>query len=328
MASYANEGSMGETVSLELELRKNGHLIYEAISNQIVLNSKVQVLNPSQSGIESEVFIDLQTGIFIRNSNSLPQGTYTACITVRNDQVGTNSQDVTACIEFGVEQSSRLRLMHIPDGEEVSGNELPMFSWSFLSSSIRATEVQYTLTVCEILEGQSKEDALLRNMPLLTERGLRTSTFQYPINAQSLKEDKKYAWGVKATVKDLPIATSEVWGFSIERINEKEKKAVSMPYLELDNYRKDEVVKITSAEFNLLLEQGDKKERSLSFDIQDVQGKSLKSSFPEYRSHFGANYISLDLTMVKRLKNGKTYTLIIEGENLGVQQIQFIYIQK
>lgn len=328
MANYSHENNMGDVVSVDLELRKNGRLVYRATSNPIVLTSRFQVLNPKQSGLEKETFLDAQIGMFIRNSNTLPSGSYAACIVVESQEVSTgNSPEIRSCIEFSIELDSRLRLTHIPNGQEVSKNELPMFIWSFLSPSVATSEVQYTLTVSEILEGQSKEEAILRNMPLLVEKGLLASSFQYPIDAQGLKEDKKYAWCVQANASDLLLATSEVWGFSVEGTTEKKENSVSMPYLDLEELRSNELVNIKGDKFNIKIDYSLKGTRELSFEIVDAKGRSLKPSLAPLEISYGSNYLSLDLAALKKLKVNHEYELIITGLEESDLKVNFLYLE-
>mgnify|MGYP000111694174 CR=1 FL=1 len=327
MSRYTHEASVGEVVSVDLELRKNGQLVYRATSNPITLNSRFQLLNPRLSGLEKETFLDRQTGMFIRNSNMLPSGSYTACVIVngRNERAGSNL-DARACIEFAIELDARLRLMHIPNGEEVSRNELPMFSWSFLAPSANVSEIEYTLTVCEIFEGQSKEEAVLRNMPMLVEKELMASSFQYPLEARSLEIDKQYAWCVQARTGDMLLATSEVWSFSIEKTEEKKRKNVSMPYLDLEDIETSERVNIKGYEFNIKIDYSQRGAREINFEIVDAKGRSVKPQLSPMEVSYGSNYLSLDLSELKKLKTGKEYQLVIVGLEETNIEVPFLYL--
>lgn len=326
MSNYSNEQGVGSSIHMELELRKSGQLIYKAISSPIVLHSKVQVLNPVQSGLESEVFLDQRVEKFVRNSNVLPNGAYSACIRVKSQavQAASRQSEVTTCIEFNVEQSSLLRLTHIPNGSEVSGEELPVFSWFFLSTSFNASQIQYTLKVCPVLRGQSKEDAVLRNLPLLVEEGILASSFQYPVDARNLEENKEYAWCIEARADEQLIAKSEVWGFSIEESKEEVIVGPTMSYLDLDQHENRGQINVSGSAFNFRFDHSENQNETITFSVLDEKGKKLKSAFDPYQTVYGANYVSLDLSLVKRLKDERSYTLIIHNGE-AEQKIDFIY---
>lgn len=319
---YEASTIIGSEVTLRLELRRDGQLLYEGLSNPIFVASTVQILDPMRLGLVSENFTDPNIGLFVRNANALPEGNYSSCVSV----VSTNQLEATHCQEFSVKRNQRIRLLYLPNGKEIGHSDLPTFSWSFMSN-IRTSNIKYKLTLCEMLDGQTKEDALLRNVPILSENGLRTSSFQYPLDIQQLKVNRQYAWAVEAYANDFAVAKSEVWMFTVGESIEIESEIPPMPYLELSGYRTGELLNIRGSQFNLKLKQESKVSKELIFEITDEKGRVLKSGTEPYHTSYGDNYVTIDLTLVKKLKKDRNYTLTVLGLEREPVTVEFVYVK-
>jgi len=323
MVRYESNLTIGSEAQMQLQLRKNGQLVYQALTNPIAVTSDMQLVQSNRVGFTSEAFIDEQLQSFVQASGALPSGTYTACVS----ELVSKKVMANACIEFSVVERSQLRLLYVPDGKMLKSEEQPMFSWSFLSSSIKSADITYRFVLCEVLDGQSEQDAIMRNVPILSQKDLISPTLQYPVDAQELKSDKKYAWAVEASLGEMVVAKSEVWDFTVATEEIAESLEPNAPYLDLDHYSEADELNVTGSLFNLRFEHFANKNVEVSFEIVDEQGRVLKSSLGEFETQYGVNYINLDLSKVKKLRNKKSYVLVIRKGDDEFTKVNFTYLK-
>ncbi|UCG43874.1 MAG: hypothetical protein JSU73_04445, partial [candidate division WOR-3 bacterium] len=74
--------------------------------------------------------------------------------------------------------------------------------------------VSYTLKLVEVLPGQSVEEALKGNPAWFVKKGIRNTTFRYPVSGRRIEKGRKYAWQVTAEASGIQPLVSEKWGFS------------------------------------------------------------------------------------------------------------------
>jgi hypothetical protein len=74
--------------------------------------------------------------------------------------------------------------------------------------------VSYTLKLVEVLPGQSVEEALKGNPAWFMKRGIRGTTFRYPVSGRRIEKGRKFAWQVTAEASGIQPLVSEKWGFS------------------------------------------------------------------------------------------------------------------
>jgi len=321
MVKYSSAQAMGTEVVLALELRKNGKLIYEAKTQSVPTTSGIQILDPSKLTKSSETFLDRNVGEFVQNANALPSGTYAACVYVMSNGL----QPLTSCLEFSVDNTHQLRLLHVADGKKVEAEKLPVFSWAYMSASLNRADVQYEFTLCEILKGQSKEDALLRNIPHLKVANLPSNTLQYPIDARKLELDKQYAWAVKAMTGSTVLAHSEIWSFSVTEEEKQNNPRATMSYLDLGEYHNNNVIHVSGDVFKLMFDHSSNSRPELNFSVINETGKAVPSEFPPFQLKYGLNYITLDLSQTKRLKSNEQYKLLIVGIEDEDYAVNFTY---
>lgn len=200
----------------------NGYLVgtlTEATDGLIVeARSKVFTIKPGRT---TYGYRDLNDASISYNNNhyreillrtgGLPDGEYTICITVYNENDEIIGQE--NCIYHTVKTLGNISLIS-PANEEELNNKLPIiFSWTPLPN------VQnYTLKIVEVIGRQTPEIAINNNPAFFKREDLRGNSFQYPLSEKNFDENKTYAWQVYSS-ENPELTASEIWVFKFSRID-------------------------------------------------------------------------------------------------------------
>jgi len=144
-------------------------------------------------------------------TNSLPAGTYTICVYVKD--VKTATELAKDCYVLYISHPSPPELIIPTDKAEIS-EAYPNFLWLPTISTI-STDINYTLKVVELLDEQIPYEAMESNLSWFKEKGISLTSFQYPISARQMEAGKSYAWQVTAFSNNHEIGESEVFTFEI-----------------------------------------------------------------------------------------------------------------
>lgn len=139
-------------------------------------------------------------------TGSAPDGDYTICITVYNENDEVIGQE--NCIYHSIRTLSNIVLNSPEDNSTIEEGTIT-FSWVPLLNA-----KEYSLKIVEVIGRQSPTVAMRDNRAFYQKDGIKSSTFQYPISERPFEENKTYAWQVY--LKDNPEQTaSEIWTFSL-----------------------------------------------------------------------------------------------------------------
>jgi hypothetical protein len=125
------------------------------------------------------------------------------------------------------------------DGSDVVEQQV-IWTWFMQSKATGGADIFCDLVVAEILGGQTPEEALRQNPPVILRQNLTTSAWQTGFNARELRDGGRYAWQVIAKVKRVGAATaervvsaSEMWTFTYAAPKEvaEEIPVTSEPFL-------------------------------------------------------------------------------------------------
>ena len=128
----------------------------------------------------------------IEETGRLPDGSYQICVQVINVQDGFPF--AMTCAGFNI-LSPQPPFLIYPINDEVVPLPTPIFQWSPIAWF---TEVDYILTIAEVYENQSPQDALDVNIPHFTTNSEFQNNYPYDISAPDFEGGKQYAWVIQA----------------------------------------------------------------------------------------------------------------------------------
>jgi hypothetical protein len=181
--------------------------VFEGTSNVIRLMPGRNRITSQDITRVSQIFRHPDFRDLIIRTGRFPAGQYTEiCVEVLRD--ATLESLATDCIEQRVIIAAPLRLI-TPKNESVIMDKLPLFQWSVISEADH-----YRLKLCEVLKGQTPEDALLSNRAWYESRDITGLSLRYPLSERRLEVEKRYAWRVQALLGTHVLITSPVFSFT------------------------------------------------------------------------------------------------------------------
>lgn len=132
----------------------------------------------------------------VRRTGRLPEGKYTACMTLENANgliLVTN-----VCADFTIIYPEPPHLIYPANQDSLPGEiSYPTFQWTPVIVP-PAYIINYTLKIVELLPGQTPAQALSANYPHYINNQIDLNSFTYPINALPLDFNKTYVWQIQA----------------------------------------------------------------------------------------------------------------------------------
>jgi len=201
-------------VYLHGEIKRDGKLVARANSNRIEIPPGGKRITRGDITKLTDEWWDPELEKTLIRAPILPEGKYEACVYVY--KWGGKELLTKCCISFESKPVSPPRLIAPKDGATLK-EKYPLFQWTPPTPTPK--EVTYTLRIVEIRKGQTKEEAMRTNPAWFEKKGIKGTSFKYPITAKILKggkryEWKEYAWQVIAFSEGVEVGRSEVWTFS------------------------------------------------------------------------------------------------------------------
>lgn len=158
-------------------------------------------------------FVNSEVEEIILKTGTMPAGTYTICITVMD--ANTDLELGRGCVIQPIANISPPELL-IPVDEAALNEPLPIFSWLPPMPLTGNYFVSYKIKIVELLDGQVPLEAMESNPAWYIEKGIMSTSFQFPISARPLEPGKSYAWQLRAfnDNQNYEIGESEVWSFN------------------------------------------------------------------------------------------------------------------
>lgn len=178
-----------------------------------VVNGQAQIVFTSASLLQTTLNLDLTT--------SQLQAGYKYVWRVRalddqgRDVYANNGYSEWAWFYYGYPTGGSIALSNPTKGVTIKKNDPKQFNWGASSEKVQGQQFVYKLTIVEVNDGQTPEEAMTNNPNWHTENLPST----YSTNGASfeltkgLEFQKQYAWQVKAYTEEQEIAASEVWDF-------------------------------------------------------------------------------------------------------------------
>lgn len=215
----------------------------------------------------------------------------------------------------------------IPENGEWVKSSRPFFSWLPITPVNLFKNISYDWVLVDLLGDQTASDAIQQNIPVFTQRNLRSASFQYPLSAPALDTNKQYAWRVTAVNNISPVANSEVWVFHFKKADSVKQVQVGRKAYIKAKKEQDASLAVVSGivKYEYLNELNDS---LVYFTISDITGPAqqqvpVDSSFQQI--HFGRNLMEIDLRKNKLLINKHIYLLQLTNSRNDKWYLKFEY---
>lgn len=147
----------------------------------------------------------------IEKTGSFPAGDYVICVEVK--QKPENSILGSECmLNVSVENFSQVQIISPYDGAGIL-DMYPVFTWLPPSPVATQTQLNYTLSIYEILNRQTAYNAYQSNPEFFELKQIHSSVYRYPAVSRKFSGGRKYAVRVKAFIDDILISESEIIEF-------------------------------------------------------------------------------------------------------------------
>lgn len=159
---------------------------------------------------------------YIGRTGKIPPGNYEICVqvySVTSDKpIGEN------CININFLEPDAPRLIQPQNGKTIKDITIT-FNWSPVTPLPHGIQVYYTFIVVEVLKGQSPNEAIFSNKPIVKEMNLTLTSFTLIPSRGLLQEDKTFAWQVIAYDQNgIPVGKnngkSQIYTFKTPRKKE------------------------------------------------------------------------------------------------------------
>ncbi len=303
---------------LTAQIRKNQNMVFEAKSQELQIKSGFNSLSSLTVQSSLAVFYASTIKSWHDANGTLPPGKYSICYTARcvEQNCGISVDDVQ-CFDISIELPTPL-LLNSPSDQEIIDDKTPLLTW--IPPAPVSPEVRYKLTLVEMRSGQTKTDAILRNIPLLEKPEIATNLLQYPMDIPELVEGNTYAWKVEAQFNSETIATSEVWEFTIGKDTIEEKKEI-ISYIKVRELTPDSKVHV---ENTLRLDFHEFSSRNGVLRIQIFDVNNRRKGEQEVPIEYGENLLNIAISGMG-LKSDEEYWATISGPDGKSYRLAFIF---
>ncbi|GEM_PF-2327005 len=162
-------------------------------------------LEPADIGYANDEYKE-----YVRRTGKMREGTYQICVFVF---------DTDLDIEIGRDCYNQIIMdlsppeLISPFDESVISDPFPIFIWMPPMTLSPGFFVSYRIRIVELLDGQEPIEAMESNPAWFVEKGIRSTSFQFPISARSMMPGMRYAWQVTCEneKEKIIIGKSEVW---------------------------------------------------------------------------------------------------------------------
>ncbi len=298
------------TIFLTLQDMSTGQTVLSASTRNVSLQPGVKMLAAKDVQPLQYTFTGFDLpGIY------LPLGAFNACYTVSKNEGEGSVPIATECVRVVIQALSP-PLLVMPADKAVITTPYPQFTWVPPAPMDMFTDLSYDLSVVEIFEGQSANEAIFNNTPLYAQSYLKIPFESYPTSLPALMPGKNYAWQVVAKNGLNYSAQTEVWTFRLP-VDSVKTVEESISYLVLNddntgvNYIKKKQLYIKyysyfqEQEITLRFMTSDRK------PVQEVKQKIV----------YGDNFLELKLN--NNFEDNKVYILELDVPQQRKPRIQF-----
>lgn len=304
--------------------------IFEGRSSVFVLEDRITQIN--KRNLEplkptETIFTNREYKEYITRTSSFPSGRYEICVRVYL----ASEEEVIAedCYEKTVEEYLPPSLISPDNGASLT-NTRPFFTWSPVPGN-NAGEINYKLSVVEIMGNQSPVSAFQSNPGWYEKNGINSPLFQYPVSARNFDTTRSYAWKVTAFIGSSKIAESEVWGFRFKMDTtaseeqdtvQEEQEEVLIPeqYAGLSEEFSSGYYLLDDFQLRFIY-KNDYAATHVKCRLENSSNEIVARNLLDEKQQPGMNFNKLDVT--NRAEPGKTYLLRCEGPLGEVRGLRF-----
>lgn len=299
-----------QNIWLKAEVKQGGRMVYEATTETLPLSRGLNVVDQFKVQIASQHFNQMELEAYVTSTGRLPTGQYSACVRVFQEQVELK----TLCIEIRSDNYSPPMLIYPFNGQELS-NTTPVLSW--LAPVPNAIDgIKYSIKLVEQFEGQTAQEALMRNPSRMQVGDLSLTSMPYPSDALPLEVDKTYAWQVEAFVGSTNIGHTEVWSFKVVEISDQLKRQIrNQDYVELKAHMASNPVAVVQKLNVKFVEGGSKSKFNIS--VFNEIGEEIKGRLSTLKNSSGDNYHIIDFSKLRGIKHKALYTVVFTNTETG-----------
>lgn len=283
----ANNSNATQDISIFLNLQDavSGQSVLSAGTRNIFLSKGVKMLSASDV---QPVQYNYGSGGF--SGSYLPLGSYIACYTVSRNVSDKTEPVVEECVRVNINPLSP-PLLNAPADRSVLTTVYPQLTWIPPAPLDMFDNLNYDVTVAEILQEQSPAEAILYNTPVYVKSFVRVPYETYPSSYSRLEAGKTYAWQVTAKNGFSYSAATEVWTFSIKKDSLK-SETTNAAYILLKGNNESGVNYISGKEISIKYYCFDK-EHETTVRFFNAEGKTVQEK--KEKLTYGDNFFQFKL---------------------------------
>lgn len=305
-----------------IELSEQGKRLFTVESERLQLSvgtyfytsANIENLKPFRFS-----YLDRSFSRYVNQSNpEFPDGNYSIQYTLKGKKQNSDQWEEVFSIanQKSVFNYVNVLLISVQDGDTIKEKQ-PFFIWTPIDANLYnsgdgngAARYLYAIRICKILEGQTREMALLNNQPVFERNDIAISNQLYPSEAILLENNSSYVWQVSAFRNGTLAAKSELWVFHYsDEIRQKKGQYVWMKTSIDHSFSivNDGILSISYTEQNKMEEDA-----VLAGKIYTEWGQMLIDLKDlKIPIHSGTNQIKIDLCGADVLLAKGNYTLIL-----------------
>ncbi len=202
---------------------QNSTLVAEFSTEPTLLQLGANVISPNSIAIKDIQYHNSDIAEIEQKTGTYPSGDYRICIWAvcalpdcGGIGAGAGATEQAECLQVHIENPTPLLLAYPENLSEIDQTR-PLYSWIPPGPVASSASLNYSMTLVEMQQGQSRSDALALNRPIIQENGLTQQMLNHPLDLPALEEGKTYAWQVQAFVGQTFFAKSEQWQFKVKK---------------------------------------------------------------------------------------------------------------
>lgn len=307
-------------VGMSILNAKDNRPVLNAVSGTILLNNGARQLSSADLAPVQYSYLSPTADIDRNPDGFLPIGNYKICYTLSKTEKDQNFPLAEDCILLEVAPLAPPQL-NMPADTSVVETSYPQFSWLPATPYNLFSDLNYNLVLVEVMPGQSKTDAIQKNIPLYNASSVRTVFHSYPTSAKSLDTSRLYAWKVIAKNGDEFAAQTEVWTFRLAANSKPAADSMANGYAVLSEDLKGEYLAKGDNLFVKYTHNGSA--APIQFTLTDTKGNILRQE-----NHWlipGENFLRFPLN--GKWEQDKSFLLSVFGSDNKKQVLRFRILQ-